>query len=278
MRLVTVHPALVHFTIGALPVILLGYIVGHRRRSERWTFVGDVALLVTAGLTLLASGFGLVSFLVVDWPGGLDLWRWLHLGFGVAATVVLAALAIYRLSVRGNEGRGGRVTIAGAAIVATLVLTAGWIGGEVLVFRSGVAVQAAGNGALAPPVWRLDRGQPDDLVDAMGQIRSHWAAVQTTLAEVVVDAPSAEQYQAIERDSRKLDQLADWLVEHGNEDISQMGAVFAVQTEELMRAARTRDLSDVADAVGGVTKVCASCHEQLRWREHDHGQHARRPR
>lgn len=65
-RLVTVHPALVHFAIGTIPVILLGYAVGWGRRSASWTLVGDVALVATALLTLIAAGFGLVSFFVVE--------------------------------------------------------------------------------------------------------------------------------------------------------------------------------------------------------------------
>lgn len=37
IRLVTVHPMLVHFTLGGLPLIILAYAVAARRQSARWT-------------------------------------------------------------------------------------------------------------------------------------------------------------------------------------------------------------------------------------------------
>ena len=112
-RLVTVHPALVHFTIGALPIVIVAYAMAAVRRSPAWTFVGDVALTSTAALTLFTFAFGLVSNAMVRWPGGLDTWRWLHLAFGALSTLLLAGLAGFRLFQRRRDhafhfDQGGR--------------------------------------------------------------------------------------------------------------------------------------------------------------------------
>src|SRR5690242_2598041 len=94
VRVVTVHPALVHFTIGALPIFALAYLVAAARKSERYSLVGDVALVIGASLTVAAAAFGLAAFLLVGWPGGFERWRWLHLGLGVAVTVLWIGFAV----------------------------------------------------------------------------------------------------------------------------------------------------------------------------------------
>jgi uncharacterized membrane protein len=50
IRLVTVHPFLVHFSIGILPVMVLGYAAAVWFKSERWSFVGDAATVACAGI------------------------------------------------------------------------------------------------------------------------------------------------------------------------------------------------------------------------------------
>src|SRR5688500_9958735 len=98
LRLATVHPALAHFTLGGLPLIVVAYAIATFRRSRAWTLVGDAGLVVTAALTLGTLAFGLVSDAVVPWPGGLERWRGVHLATGVATTVVLVLLAAVRLA------------------------------------------------------------------------------------------------------------------------------------------------------------------------------------
>ena len=66
---VAVHPSLVHVTVGTVPVLLLAYVLARRRASPAWTFAGDVTLGVTAAVTVAATAFGFVSFLLVGWPG-----------------------------------------------------------------------------------------------------------------------------------------------------------------------------------------------------------------
>src|SRR5438067_373935 len=100
VRLVTVHPALVHFTLGAIPLLVIAYAVAAWRRSPGWTLVGDAALGVTAALTLVTATFGLVSNAVLFWPGGIGRWRGIHVGFGLASTVLLAGFALWRLTRR----------------------------------------------------------------------------------------------------------------------------------------------------------------------------------
>lgn len=306
IRLTTVHPALVHFSIGALPVILLAYGLARWRRSERWTFVGDVSLIVTAVITLVTAAFGLVAFLTVAWPGGLDLWRWLHLGLGVAATVLLVGLAGYRLRARRRQHHSGLGTFSAALVTSLVILVAGWVGGEVLVFRAGVAVEAAGHGALAPPVAGMGEGEPEDLDSAMGRIRAHWAGSQTTLAQMIVNAPSPEGFAAIASHGRALTELGAWLAaydqreedHHHGEPVSEhaghadqvaggdghghgemsfaehlavMGASFEKKAGEIVEAAEAQDLTDTAARLGETTKLCASCHDELRWGvDHDH--------
>ena len=133
VRLVTVHPALVHFTLGGLPILVLAYAIAAWRRSERWTFTGDMALFVTASITVLTAAFGLVSNWTVPWPGGLDVWRWLHVAVGVATTVLLLAFAFARAVARRRGGSSGKGVVAVALLVSSVAAFAGWIGGDVLV-------------------------------------------------------------------------------------------------------------------------------------------------
>jgi hypothetical protein len=58
IRLVTVHPFLVHFTIGIVPVMVLAYAAAVWLKSERWSFTGDAATVVCAGISLLTTSFG----------------------------------------------------------------------------------------------------------------------------------------------------------------------------------------------------------------------------
>jgi len=104
IRLVTVHPFLVHFTIGILPVMVLGYAAAVWLKSERWSFVGDAAAAACAGITLLTMSFGLISNFYLRWPGGLWLWHYLHMGLGIGSTLALVIFATIRLMTRRRVG------------------------------------------------------------------------------------------------------------------------------------------------------------------------------
>lgn len=69
LRIETVHPALVHFTIGGIAVATLAYLAAARMRSSRLSFAGDFALVTTAAMTLVAAAFRIVAYAVVRWPG-----------------------------------------------------------------------------------------------------------------------------------------------------------------------------------------------------------------
>jgi uncharacterized membrane protein len=303
VRLSTVHPALVHFTIGTLPLIVTAYAVAARRRSERWTFAGDAALAITAAITVATAAFGLVSNAVVPWPGGLALWRWLHLGFGAASAAALLVFATVRWWRRQTSPTSGGGTFVAALVVTLLVGFTGWIGGEVLVFRSGMAVRAAGDGALAPPA--MPARTPRDLVDAMGRLRAAWASAESALSSMIVQEPRAQTFAAIERDARQMSELAEWMAkegarsmpnagapsehhgdeaehEHGEDEHEHehehgeltVGAHLALMARELgghttalAGAAHARDIAATAHALGDIQSACASCHAELRWEE-----------
>ncbi|MBI2892311.1 MAG: hypothetical protein HYY06_02075 [Deltaproteobacteria bacterium] len=213
IRLVTIHPALVHFTLGALPIMVLAYAMGLWRRSDRWTFAGDVATVSAAAITLGTFAFGLVSNAVVEWPGGLDLWRYLHLALGALSTAMLGGFALLRLKLRFRSQLSGRGTLGWAIATSVVVLATGWIGGEVLVFHSGVAVKAAADGALAPPTTRV--GRPSDLLESMGQLRASWAAVHTRVARMIAERPRTEDFEVVATEAGRMERLARWIGEEG---------------------------------------------------------------
>jgi uncharacterized membrane protein len=270
VRLATVHPALVHFTIGALPIIVIAYAVAAWRRSEAWTLAGDVALVVAAAITILTGLFGLVSNAVVPWPGGIQTWRWLHLGFGVATTVLLALFAAVRLVVR-HGGPAGPGTVAAAIGVAAVAAFTGWIGGEVLVFHSGMAVRAAADGALAPR-WRDTHARPKGFLDAMRQARASWAGIETRLAWMLVHHPRDEDFRGILADAQRMQEVCKVMADEGAKDprnatvLASMAQALGGDANDIEEAARKKSLQDIAKALGEASSDCADCHEQVRWK------------
>lgn len=274
VRLGTIHPALAHFTIGGLPLVVLAYAVAARRRSPAWTFVGDVGLAVTAALTLGTGVFGLVSNAVVPWPGGIETWRWVHLGFGVATTALLALAAAVRLLKRRTlaDAPTGMGTLAVVLAVAAVTLFTGWVGGEVLVFHSGMAVRAAGDGALAPPVTDTD-ARPKDFLDAMRQARAAWGSINARLAWMLVQHPRDEDYQRIELDARRMQVVCGVMADEGAKDtkgtgvIASMSQTLGGDASDIEDAAKKKDLEELAKVVGVTSSHCASCHQQTRWKK-----------
>jgi uncharacterized membrane protein/mono/diheme cytochrome c family protein len=289
VRLVTVHPAWVHVTLGLIPLFVLAYWVAAVKASERWTLVGDVALALCAAVTCVTFGFGLVSNFELNWPGGLERWRWLHLGGGAATLVTLVVLAGARLRAR---RRGVQTSSFGAAgfsiLVAAVAGYTGWIGGELLVYHAGMAVEAAADGALAPPVPSGVQGNPKGLMSGMGAIRASWAEVETSLAYTLVHHPEARQWTSIGVGARRLEGLAAWLQtpevarEIKEDGASQSGepsppgrarAEFIHEANKLQHAASSvrvasdrHDVAAVSAGAGQVQSVCVGCHAALRWR------------
>ena len=247
IRLETLHPILVHFTIGAIPLLLLAAILAWRKASEAWTFVADVTLAVTAASAVLSALSGLYLQFFFPWPGGLDFWRYLHLGFGAASTLVLLVFAGIRLRRRARQtylGSGSVFTAAGSAI---LLFATGWIGGEVLVFRSGMAVQAAGNGALALPAPDLPltgpQGPPENLEQVMHRLRGRWSQVTSSTAHALVEKPTADYYAQVESAATDMADMAEWLKENpsGHSGLGFMAGQFKDSAEALKQAAQNKD-------------------------------------
>jgi uncharacterized membrane protein len=306
VRLVTVHPSLVHVSIGAVPLLLVAYVVAAARRSTTWSFAGDLALFVATPFTVAAAAFGLVSRFALFWPDDLEVWRDVHLGLGVAATALLVLLAAWRI-VRRREPVSTRfVAVLGLAALA--IAGAGWVGGEQLVFHAGMAVRGGALGMLAPPLGsaRAPRG----FVDAMGRMRAHLAAVTDDVSEMAMDHPDARRFADAAGNARALAETARWLGAHpesfperstsgsdeervaghgggtggdrgrasderGDADLGAADpaleiANYAPAIEELGHrlagAAVAHDLERLAAVTGLAQATCAACHASVRWR------------
>lgn len=270
MRLETVHAALAHFTLGGLPLVVIAYAMAARRRSVAWTFAGDAALVLTAALTLATGAFGLVSDAVVPWPGGLEGWRALHLGLGVATTALLAVLAAWRLARRRRRAPVRVGTLAAALVVGGVAGATGLIGGEVLVFHAGMAVRAAGDGALAPPVGG-PAAPPGEFLPAMREARAAWAGIQARLAWMLVQQPRDADFAAVEDYARRLQAAAAAMAEAGGRDgrhgalLASMSQALGGDAADIEEAARARSLQDIARAAGEASAHCADCHAEARW-------------
>jgi uncharacterized membrane protein len=271
VRLATIHPALTHFTIGGLPLIVIAYAIAVWRRSPAWTLVGDAALVLTAALTLGTGIFGLVSNAVVPWPGGIESWRWIHLGFGITTTTLLAALAVLRLVFRRADAPISPPLLGCVVIVAGIAVFTGWVGGEVLVYHSGMAVRAAGDGSLAPPVFD-STGRPKDFLGAMRQVRAAWAAIDTRLAWMLVQHPRDEDFARIEHDARRMEELTKVMADEGAKNekaadvLASMSQTLGGDADDIAEAAKKKSLQDIAHALGEMSGHCADCHEQVRWK------------
>jgi uncharacterized membrane protein len=303
LRLVTLHPALVHYTLGTLPLLVLAYGLARLRHSERWTFVGDVTLWVTTAFTVLTGATGLLSFLTLRWPGGVDPWPWVHLGAGVSVAAFLIVLSYLRARARRAHRPGEapqivrRGSLALAVVTLGLSVIAGWIGGELLVFRAGMAVQAAADGALAPPVPAPMRKPPRKVMDAMHAIRPAWGSASTALAAMIADRPTDAAFGAIAEGARTIEETSAWMehdgpktLEEGHgmghprlgvgggpppsgegdasapETLARWSEELGVRARALREAAEGRDLPAATKAAGQMQTACVGCHEELRWR------------
>ncbi len=138
-------------------------------------------------------------------------------------------------------------------------------------FHAGMAVRAAGDGALAPPV-RDVAGKPRDFLEAMRQVRAAWGSIQTRLASMLVQEPRDEDFARIQRDARRIQELTKVMADEGAKDsvhgdvIAAMSQTLGGDADDIAEAAKKRSLADLARAVGEASGHCADCHEQARWR------------
>jgi uncharacterized membrane protein len=294
LRINTVHPALVHVTIGGIVVATIAYVAAALRRSDRLSFAGDVALVATAAATLVAAAFGVVAYAVAKWPGGLETWSGLHLAFGIATTVLIAAFAGVRLVRRRRPtGRAAAITAVVALAIATFT---GWVGGEVLAYHGGIAVRAAGEGSLSPPL--SSRPAPGaNLAETMDAVRAVWADAVTTQATMIVQRPADSGFARLSDSGNTLARLASWVESDGalslpgaqqplrshhgghpgaaemqhaaaetrGDHLAEMARDFGKHAATLAGAADAHDLEGAANALGLIASDCAGCHEELRW-------------
>jgi uncharacterized membrane protein len=282
IRWVTVHPALVHFPLGILPLAALAYVMAAARRSRPWTFAGDVALIAGSLAVAVAGVFGIVAWLVVQWPGGLDPWRWIHLGAGVSSVALALVAMIARLATIRRYPTVGAGWAAAAVGLSVLVLFTGWVGGEVLVFHGGMAVKAAGNGALAP-ASEHEEGPPENFLQAMHRLRGAYGSATATMASAIVEHPRDRDFTTFANDARTMQVAARWVAQHGaegapsaeqGEHVVSMARDFVRHAADLEQAAATRQLSAVADQLGVIQADCAACHEHTRWEGEPEREHA----
>jgi cytochrome c556 len=160
--------------------------------------------------------------------------------------------------------------LAAALVVAAVAGFTGWVGGEVLVFHAGMAVRAAGDGALAPPT--SSRTTARDFLDAMRQVRARWAAIETHLAWMLVHQPRDAEFAAVEDDARQMAVLARAMADFGareprhGDTLASMAQTLAGDADDLADAAKKKSLQDLATALGETSGHCADCHEETRWK------------
>lgn len=298
IRWITLHPALVHLPLGSFPVAALAYLVAARRGSERWSFAGDVALIFAALSITVAAGLGLLAYFLVPWPGGLAPWPTVHLVLGVSSTLLALGLLGWRLWRRKRQQHVGGAWASAVVAVTVLIFFTGWVGGEVLAFHAGIAVRAAGLGALAPAISWPD-SPPENLGEGMGRLRSAWGAATSRLSAMVVERPSPEQYAGLAKDARHMQEVALWIIgrgaeppepgakpsqahgvggggtaggadeahehEHEHGSLAPMAKALLQQAKALEQAAEQRNLARAAEQLGSITSTCSGCHLMHRW-------------
>lgn len=295
-RLTTLHPALVHLPLGAIPLATLAYIMASLKRSERWLFVGDVALSFTGIAITLAAAFGFVAYFRLDWPGGLGPWPLVHLVLGTVTTVSVWLLLATRwrtqrwLKQHATAGQPLKQPFTRAATawswafasigISLLAAFTGYIGGEILVFHGGMAVKASGNGTLAPPLAATEKA-PKTLHDAMQRLRELWASSVATTSQATAERPKNADFARVAEDARRIQRLSRWIEDWAHTpdtrstakpskpepDLEMERLAKALQTEagHLEQAATQHNLPDTLDALGATSRACAECHDKKRW-------------
>jgi hypothetical protein len=259
VRLATIHPLLAHFTVGGTALFILAYAIGVWKKSAAWTFAGDAILWLTTLFTVGTLAFGMVSNYVVAWPGGLETWRAIHLWLAFLATAILLVVAVARAR-RWQASPSLAVTL-GMLLAASGVAVTGWIGGEVLVFHSGMAVRAAGHGSLAPPV--SDRKWSKDFLDAMREARGGWGGINAELSWMLVQQPTSDAWTRLIDDAERMELFATQMAKFPS--MGERSNELADEARKIQAAARSRKLGDVAKLVGDTGATCAACHEEERW-------------
>jgi hypothetical protein len=181
----------------------------------------------------------------------------------------LLAIAAWRFSMRRAHPIAPALVFVAALVAAGAAGFTGAIGGEVLVFHSGMAVRAAGDGALSPPVTDAE---PKDFLGAMREVRAAWGGVMSEMSWMLVQHPSDEAFARIERDAERMKKFAAMMADQvkgagqTHDMLVSMSQTLAGDADDLIEAAKKKSLQDLTTAVGDASGHCADCHDQTRWK------------
>lgn len=152
LRLEELHPTLVHFPLGLVPLAVAADWIATMRDDDALHEAARVAIRVAAVGAVAAASTGLIAGEEVNEGSAHDLLS-THRNLNAAATVTTLAMASWR----SRHDRPGPVYLAvGLAAVGLLGYSA-YLGGK-MVYAHGVAVQPAG-GVSRPeaPTMRVGR-------------------------------------------------------------------------------------------------------------------------
>jgi uncharacterized membrane protein len=136
-----IHPMLIVFPLGLLPVGLIFDLIYWFTTNSRWA---DVAYwMIAAGIigALLAAVFGTLDWLKI--PQGTRAWS-IGLVHGISNIVVAGLFIVSWLLRRPNPAAPTGVNIALEVIAVLTALFSGWLGGE-LVYRLNMGVDEGAN-------------------------------------------------------------------------------------------------------------------------------------
>ena len=131
-----IHPMLIAFPLGLLPVAVIFDIIYLNTHNGRWA---DISYwIIAAGVIggLLAAVFGLIDWLAI--PSGTRA-KYIGLIHGLSNVVVVVLFIVSWVMRRPNPAAPEMLAIVLGFIAVGIALIAGWLGGE-LVYRLSVGV------------------------------------------------------------------------------------------------------------------------------------------
>ncbi len=138
------HPLIVHFPIALLSCFLLLDGIAFLFNAKRLSRVANWFLWLGTLGALAAVVAGLQASLTVAHPDGVHIILERHRNFGLNTTALAVILSIWRLFNQGNFSRLGHFVHLLIAVLMMMNLVRGADLGGLMVYKYGVAVQAAG--------------------------------------------------------------------------------------------------------------------------------------